>query len=77
MVYKVGDVVKTKKSPKIFGYVTDVIFVDEKNKIIPQIFFEDSDEPEWCYKESYDIVENKRDIRYMTFLYNDWRNENV
>ena len=77
MVYKVGDVVKTKKSPKIFGYVVDVIYIADRNRHIPQIFFEDSDDSEWCYKEDYDIVENKRDIRYMTFLYNDWRNENV
>lgn len=77
MNYRVGDIVKTRKMPKIFGYVVDVIYIQNNNKCIPQIFFEDSDEPEWCYKESYDIIESKRDIRYMTYIYNDWRNQNV
>lgn len=74
--YRVGDVIKTKKAPKIFGYVIDVIYIPTKNKFIPQVFFEDSDEPEWCYKEDYDTVFSRRDISYMKNIYNEWRNEN-
>lgn len=77
MRYSVGDIVQTQKGPKIFGYVIDVIYLKDMDKCIPKIFFEDSDEPEWCYKESYKIVNSKRDIRYMTYIYNTWRDENV
>lgn len=77
MQYNVGDIVQTKGLPKILGYVVDVIYIADRGKYIPQIFFEDSDEPEWCYKESYFIVKNKRDIEYIKSIYLNWRNENV
>lgn len=77
MQYNVGDIVQTKGLPKILGYVVDVIYIADRNKYIPQIFFEDSDEPEWCYKEAYVVLKNKKDIEYMKSIYLNWRNEDV
>lgn len=77
MRYSVGDIVETKGVPRILGYVVNVIYLIDRNRYIPQIFFEDSDEPEWCYKESYSIVRNKKDIEYISSIYFNWRNENV
>jgi len=77
MRYNVGDVVQTKGLPKILGYVVDVIYIADRDRYIPQIFFEDSDEPEWCYKESYIAIKNKKDSEYMKSIYLNWRNENV
>lgn len=77
MRYQVGNIVRTKEIPKILGYVVDVVFIPHTNRYIPKIFFEDSDEPEWCYKEEYEIIEFLSDIEYMKFIYNSWRDENV
>ena len=76
MVYNVGDIIQTKSVPKTLGIITDIIYIMNTNKTVFQIFFEDSDELEWYYKENFSIVKDINKIQYMNKIYKMWRNEN-
>jgi len=76
MEFKVGDVIKTKSIPQTLGIIVDIIYIQNTNKVLFNIFFEDSDEPEWHYKNDFYLVYSKRDVFYMKNVYNEWEADN-
>lgn len=72
MSLNVGDVIRTKNIPRTLGVITDSIYIGSNSKTVFQIFFEDSDEPEWYYKDNIEAVKNKKEIFYMNQIYFEW-----
>jgi hypothetical protein len=76
MNFKVGDVIRTKSMPQTLGIVVDRIFIESTDKLILKIFFEDSDEPEWQYKNDFYLIFSKKDSLYIKNIYSQWEADN-